>query len=316
MVSIEKFLYSIGLASYIGLKIFPLYINVLLGFISSRFLNVRKDSIAAILIYIIGPVVFFTASYRVSIDRSIIFTPLIILFLGFILSVATYIIGGKYFKDSTLNILSFSAGTGNTGYFGIPLAFMLFDEKVANMYVFAVLGSLLYESTIGFFIIAKGSYTVRDSIIRVLKLPAVYAMFIGLIFNIAGIKISKDLLNYLDYFKGAYAIIGMMMIGMSLSGITRVMFDKVFILTALIIKFIIFPLIVILLINFDKLYLKIFSNDIHKLLFLFSIPPMAGNVVAIASLLKSNPEKAAIAVIISTIISIITIPIMVAYFMP
>ncbi|MCA1927894.1 MAG: hypothetical protein LDL13_01240 [Calditerrivibrio sp.] len=193
---------------------------------------------------------------------------------------------------------------------------MLFDERLANMYVFAVLGSLLYESTIGFFIIAKGSYTVKDSIVRVLKLPAVYAMFIGLIFNIAGIKIPKDLLNYLDYFKGAYAIIGMMMIGMSLSGVTRVMFDKLFIFIALVIKFIIFPLIVILFIALDRLYLKIFSNDIHKLLFLFSILPMAGNVVAIDSLLKSNPEKAAIAVIISTIISIGTIPIMVAYFMP
>lgn len=287
-----------------------------MGFIASRFLNVRKDSIAAILIYIIGPVVFFNASYKVNIVKSIIITPLIILLIGFLLATATYKIGKIYFKDNTLNILGFSAGTGNTGYFGIPLAFMLFDERLANMYVFAVLGSLIYESTIGFFIIAKGNYSVKESLIRVIKLPAIYAMILGLILNISGVKLSGDMMNYLDYFKGAYAILGMMMIGMSLSGVSKVMFDKLFIVTALTIKFIIFPAIVIIIIKLDKLFFNLLSLETQKLLFLFSIPPMAGNVVAIASLLKSNPEKAAIAVLISTFLSIFTIPTMVAYFMP
>jgi len=287
-----------------------------LGFIASRFLNVKKDTIAAILIYIIGPVVFFTASYRVKFDISMVVIPMIVLFIGGILSFGTYFLGKKVFKDNTLNILAFSAGTGNTGYFGIPLAFMLFDERLANVYVFSVLGSLLYESTIGFFIIAKGSYSVKDSLIRVLRLPAIYAMVLGLCFNFLKIKLSADILNYLDYFKGAYAVLGMMMIGMSLHGLNRMLIDKVFISVALIIKFILFPLVILAVIYMDKLFFQFFNSDFYKVLFLFGVPPMAGNVVAIATLLKSNPEKAAIAVIISTIVSIFTIPVMVAYLMP
>jgi len=287
-----------------------------LGFISSRFLNVKKDSIAAILIYIIGPVVFFTASYKVKFSPSMAIIPIIILLVGGILAFGTYFIGTKYFKDNTLNILSFSAGTGNTGYFGIPLAFMLFDEKLANIYVFSVLGSLLYESTIGFFIIAKGNYNARDSLKRVLKLPAVYAMMLGLFFNFMKIPLPADFLNYLEYFKGGYAILGMMMIGMSLHGLNKLLFDKIFISVALIIKFIVFPVFIMCIIFLDKTFFQILDSNLYKVLFLFSIPPMAGNVVAIASLLKSNPEKAAIAVVISTILSIFTVPIMVAYLMP
>lgn len=268
------------------------------------------------MIYIIGPVVFFTASYRVKFDLSMVVIPIVVLVVGGILAFGTYFIGKRYFKDNTLNILSFSAGTGNTGYFGIPLAFMLFDEKLANVYVFSVLGSLLYESTIGFFIIAKGSYSVSDSLRRVLRLPAVYAMILGLIFNFLQIKLSQDLLNYLDYFKGAYAILGMMMIGMSLHGLNRMLIDKMFISVVMIIKFLIFPMVILGIIYIDKIFLNMLSSEFHKVLFLFAVPPMAGNVVAIASLLKSNPEKAAVAVIISTVVSIFTIPVMVAYLMP
>jgi len=242
--------------------------------------------------------------------------PFILLGIGALLAISTYLIGRRYFKDNTLNILSFSAGTGNTGYFGIPLAFMLFDERLANIYVFTVLGSLLYESTIGFFIIAKGKYSVKDSFVRVLRLPAIYAMVLGLVFNIAKVRIPVDLISYLDYFKGAYAVLGMMMIGMGLSGVKKVMLDKLFIYTSLVLKFILFPAVVLAFISIDKNLFNLLNNDNYKVLFLFSIPPMAGNSVAIASLLGGNTEKAAIGVMISTVVSLFTIPFMIAYFMP
>jgi len=57
--------------------------------------------------------------------------------------------------------------------------------------------------------------------VRVLRLPAIYAMVLGLVFNIAKVRIPVDLISYLDYFKGAYAVLGMMMIGMGLSGVKR-----------------------------------------------------------------------------------------------
>ena len=37
------------------LKVFPIYINVVLGFLSSKMLNVQRESVATLLIYILGP---------------------------------------------------------------------------------------------------------------------------------------------------------------------------------------------------------------------------------------------------------------------
>ena len=77
----------------------------------------------------------------------------------------------RLWPDATGNILAFTAGTGNTGYFGIALALIVFEPRVADIYIFTVLASFFYESTTGFYITAKGTFTARESLAKVLRLP-------------------------------------------------------------------------------------------------------------------------------------------------
>lgn len=299
----------------LGLKILPLYITIALGYLLIHLFHTKKEDIASLLIYLIGPIVIFVASYKVELNLAVALLPIVLFVLSSVLSLASLKVSSNFFHDNTKNILAFSAGTGNTGYFGIPLAIMLLDESLANIYIFTVLASLLYESTVGFFVVAKGHYNISQSLIKVSKLPSLYALILGLIFNISEIKLSENLLDYLDYFKGTYAILGMMMIGMGLKGLKNVGIDKMFISFAFGIKFIIYPLCALLIIWIDSTVLHFFSPELYKVIFIFSIVPMAGNTVAVASLLKVHPEKAALAVVLSTFISIFTIPILVALFL-
>lgn len=303
------------LATALGLKILPLYLTIALGYIFIRFLRADREAMASLLIYIIGPVVIFMAAYKVQLNLAVIMLPIVLFILNSILSLGTLRLSKNFFADNTKNILAFSAGTGNTGYFGIPLAIMILSEDLANIYIFTVLASLLYESTVGFFVVAKGHYTIKQSMIKVAKLPSIYALILGLIFNLFQIEFSTNLIGYLDYFKGAYAILGMMMIGMGLKGLEHVGIDKMFMGFAFTLKFLIYPLAVLAIIWTDSYYFNFFNSDLYKVMFLFAIPPMAGNTVAVAALLKVHPEKAALAVIISTAISIVTIPLMIALFL-
>ncbi len=304
------------LTTTLGLKILPLYITIVLGYIMVRFFQARREGMASLLIYIIGPVVIFMASYKVQLNLAVVSLPILLFILSSTLSLISLRLSRGIFQDNTKNILAFSAGTGNTGYFGIPLAIMLLYENLANIYIFTVLASLLYESTVGFFVAAKGHYNIKQSLIKILKLPSIYALILGLTCNISKVEFSTDLLNYLEYFKGAYAILGMMMIGMGLKGLANVGIDKLFISFAFAIKFLIYPLAVLFIIWVDSQFFMFFSSDLYKVMFIFSIVPMAGNTVAVASLLNVHPEKASLAVILSTIVSIFTIPVMVAWFMP
>ncbi|DAB34386.1 MAG TPA: transporter [Sulfurospirillum sp. UBA12182] len=304
------------LATALGFKIFPLYITISLGYILVRFFQAKREAMASLLIYILGPIVVFMAAYKVELNFAVIFLPFVLFILGSILSLGTLKIGGMFFKDNSKNILAFSAGTGNTGYFGIPLAIMLLDESLVNIYIFTVLASLLYENTVGFFVVAKGHYSIKQSLIKVSKLPALYALLLGLTCNVLKMPMSEDLTNYLDTFKNAYAILGMMMIGMGLSGLKNIGFDKAFITFAFVLKFIVFPFLVLIIIWLDSHYFGLFPTGLHQVMFLFAIPPMAGNTVAVASLLNVHPQKASLAVVLSTALSLFTIPLMVALFMP
>ena len=163
------------------LKIFPLYINIILGYFSAKILDVKRESIANILIYILGPIVMFSATLSVKIDLSILFLPVFFYVFCSLIAFITLFIFKNTWNDSTSNILAFSAGTGNTGYFGIPLAIIFFPPYVADIYIFTVLASLLYESTSGFYVTAKGNFTVKESLNKMLKLPLLYAFILGII---------------------------------------------------------------------------------------------------------------------------------------
>ena len=295
------------------LKIFPLYLNVILGYVAAKSLQVQRESIATLLIYILGPIVVFSATLSVKINFAIAMIPIFLYIFCSLIAFLALFIWGKSWNNPTGNILAFSAGTGNTGYFGIPLAVIFFPPALADIFIFAVLASLLYESTTGFYVTAKGNFTVKESLIKISKLPILYAFFLGLCLNIIGLEIPETLSAYTSQFKGAYGILGMMMLGMGLIGLkgNEDNWDKKFITITFIIKFIFWPLAMLFFIYIDKTFLQILNNDLYKVLFLFSIVPLAGNSVTLAVLLNAKPEKTALTVFLSTLVSVLSIPLFV-----
>lgn len=296
-------------------KILPLYSNIVLGYLSTRFLRVDRSTIAAILFYVIGPIVVFSATVNVHIDPRLIFLPVFFYCFGSGLAFVFLKLGKKSWPDATSNILAFTAGTGNTGYFGIALALILFDPETADIFIFTVLASLFYESTTGFYVTAKGSFSARDSLGKVLKLPVLYAFAAALILNLSGVALPEGLLQYAGQFKIGYSLLGMMVIGMGLDGLRRSGgVDRKFLVVSLLTKHLLWPLLIWGLILLDRTYVHLLNDQLYQVMFVFAIVPLAGNTVTLAVLLKAKPEKAALAVLLSTILSIVCIPMMMALY--
>ena len=85
--------------------------------------------------------------------------------------------------------------------------------------------------------------------------------------------------------------------------------DKKYIKIAYFYKFIFWPASILLIIFIDKTFIGFLNEEIYKVLFLFSVVPLAGNTVTLAVLLKARPEKASFTVLLSTLISVVYIPI-------
>ncbi len=290
-------------------KITPLYLNIALGYIFTRYLTIKREQVAFLLVYILGPIVIFFATLSIDINLQLLFLPIFIFFFGS--SIAFYVLR-RYqhtWKDASVNTLAFTCGTGNTGYFGIPLAMLLLSPQSANIFIFGTLASLLYENTTGFYVTAKASFTARESILKVIKLPLLYAFIFGLLFNILGFRTPEVLIQPFETFKWIYGILGMMMLGMGLKGFNlKDDFDIRYIKISYFYKFIFWPFIILMIIFLDKNFIGFLSTEIYKVLFLMSIVPLAGNTVTLAILLNATPQKASFTVLLSMLVSVIYIP--------
>lgn len=296
-------------------KLIPLYLIIVLGYIAGKYLQVKKESIAPLLIYIIVPIVIFQGTYSAHINAGLLSLPIVVFFISSFLCLVFYFLSQFFWHDSTRNILAFASGTGNTGYFGLPVALALFGNNILGIMVIAILGGILYENSLGFFITARGHHTAGEAFVKVLKLPTLYAFLLGLILNISGIQIATIFTDVMTQFRSAYSILGMMLIGLGLSSIRTYAFDAKFVITAFIAKFIAWPLLMFAIIFIDSHLLHLYTIQIYKVMVLISIVPLAANTVAFATALKAQPEKASLAVLLSTLFALFYIPAVVLLFL-
>lgn len=297
-------------------KIIPLYISIILGFFSTLFLKCDKETVAKILLFILSPLIIFNATLNVKLDAQVLFLPSFFFIFSSILSIFLLYYFKKIYKDNTSNLLAFSTSTGNTGNIGIPLAILFLESELVDVFIFTVLASLLYQNSVGYYITAKGNFSAKQSLLKVVKLPVLHAFILGIILNLIGFKLPETYISYSDYLKGAYSILGMMLVGMGLEKMkSNQAFDIKFISYAMFIKFVIWPSVVLAFIFLDKNYFHFLDSSYYLLMFIFSIVPLAGNTVTVATILNVKPEKMSIALFISILISLVYIPLVLYLYM-
>lgn len=295
-------------------RLVPLYFLISLGFVAGRILKAQRSTIALLLIYIITPGVVFYGIVNTKLDASHFSLPLLFFGLCTSISLLFYKAAGRFMGSPTKNILALAAGTANTGYFGLPVATFLLGEEVLGLVIFAIMGFIIFENTLGFYLTAKGRHSARDSFLRVVKLPAIYAMVAAILMNLSGFR-PGPLINLLGTsFRGAYTVLGMMMIGLAVGDSIRPRINLEFIGWSFLAKFVAWPSFMLGVIFLDVHLWHFFTPQIHKVMILMSAVPLAANTAAIATLLDTEPEKASMAVLASTIFALFFIPLVITFY--
>lgn len=295
-------------------KLLPVYLLVLLGFVAARYIGVKKEPVANLLIYIITPVVVFTGVATTKFSLGTISLPLLFFAVGAIVALITYLISRPIWNDDTKNMASYIAGSSNSGFFGLPVAVTIFGSQVIGTVSLAIIGTTLYLTSFGYYIAARGKYTSKDALIAVAKLPVLYGFLLGIIVSALNIKLGPTYLEYAENFVGAFVILGMMLIGIALAEIRKFEFDKAFISITFIAKFLLWPLITFGVLLADKVLFGIYDQNIHNVIMLVSVVPVAGNIIAYATILKSHPEKSSLVVFLSTLFALFYVPFIAAIF--
>jgi len=286
----------------------PLLALIGLGYVAGRWLEVEPRSLAMMAMYILSPVVNFGGVAQLDFQPVYLLLPLVLFGIAVGITLLVYRLGRHLYADNTRNLLAMAASTSNTGYFGTPLVLALFGPQAVGIYFLMNFAVALSETTVGYYFGARGHHGMRDSLKKVLSLPANYAVLLGLAWNGLDLPLPDAFLTWWARFTGAWVIIGMMLIGVALSQVggwrtnarlTGILFS---------IKFLLWPACTYGFALLDKTVLGLFDPMVHTLLLVIGIVPLAGNTVTFATQLKLRPGEAAVVVLESTVFAVIYIP--------
>lgn len=294
--------------------ILPLYALIALGYVAGKFFDVERQTLGALGIYILMPVVAFGFVGQLDFKLEYIALPVVLYIISVVSAFFWLKVGRAVYGDPRANLLSLCTSAGNTGYFGLPLVVALFSPEWVGLYIFAMMGGSVFEATVMYYIAARGKFDVKQSLLKLAKFPSLYAIGLGVAFNLSNMQMSDVFLTYWGYFKGAYIVIGMMIIGCALSRVKKLVIAPRFLSLTFLGKFVIFPCAALALILFDQSVTQYFTAEVYKLIYILAIVPTAANIAAFAVEMDLRPEKAASTILIGTLVALIYIPLALIFF--
>jgi malate permease and related proteins len=283
-------------------KLLPLYLFVAVGFLATRTLRLPREPFSAFLIYLIAPLMVFASLLKTQVRGETLIFP----FAFFILSAAIGIFFFKIrlFKGPTHNLFAFGSGNANTGYFGIPVTAALVGPEAVDLAILVAIGLIFYENTVGYYITSRSHFSARQALLRVFRLPTIYAAISAIIWRSLMLPIPNWFFAAGDSARATYSVLGFAMIGLSAAAVGRAHLDWKYVISAQLSKFALWPIAIAILAQIFQLLGISLSPQATGVLAVMAFVPMAANTVVFATLLKAEPEKAAVAVFISTLVAL------------
>lgn len=203
-------------------------------------------------------------------------------------------------------IASFAAAFSNPGFFGIPLITALLDDG-AVFYIAPYVAFLnLLQWSYGVSLLTGQKTGLKAK--KVLSAPFMIAIAIGLIFFFSGISLPPVLAKTLDFCVGLNTPLAMFTVGIYLAqcNFGKMMKNvRLYAITA--VRLLLIPIIVMALFAI----IPGIDNDIRYTMLIAAACPVGSNIAVYAQLHNKDYAYAVETVAISTLLCIITIPLLV-----
>ena len=291
-------------------KIIALFLIILIGVYGTKKHIINDDvnkGLRRILLEITLPLLVIN-SFRFSFDegmgRNII--------TAFIYSILFMILGGiisyillKPLKGEKKKILHFANFFSNCGFIGFPIINSIFGaEGVVYTSIFNMVFTI-FLWTYGVMIFSDK--LSKENIKKVLLNPSIIAVYIGIPIMIFNIKLPASILDTTKIVGDMTAPISMIIVGSILSKVKiKSIFKEASVYYGALIKLIVIPLAIYMI----KLIIKDNSSVIDTIIVIQAMPAAAMTSIFAADFDKEK-EYGAIVVFVTTLLSIITIPVIV-----
>ncbi|QOR61199.1 AEC family transporter [Sulfurovum sp. ST-21] len=282
------------------LSIIFVYVFILLGYLAKRIFkeDMHTKTLTLMSVYFLQPFVTVWGFSTAKLHTEHIFVPLLYLAIIFVLLLPTIALGKLIFTDiKERAIFSIAGFVGNTGNIGIPLGIALFGEQSVIYTTLINIANVFVVYIIGVYIYSRGSFSVKASLLNIIKIPIIPASMIAIFININNIDLTPQLE---EFFKmGAYAgiVLQLFLLGTFLQGIrVHELHSRLFVGT-MTQKFFIVPLFTAVVLHFTDL-----PPMVQGVLFMEMMVPLAVANINLASLYDCRPKDVTSLILISTLL--------------
>lgn len=291
------------------LIVLPAFIIFAVGFIGQKKIGFDPKSASVIAIYLMSPFLAFRTFYMNEITIDYVYIVSFCLLLCFGLIGITLIVS-KVMKSSQSKTSAFvlSGVFMNSGNYGVPIMLFSFGEIGFDYAVIMMVIQSFLMSTVGLYYAARGSrggVSVRESLLKVAKMPLLYGAVLGLLFQVLSIETPLFIFQAVDMIADATIPTIMIVLGMQLATIRRQKVQMKELSFIILMRVIISPLVAYMII----LALSI-EGELATILLILSAMPSAANTTMFAVQFDTEPDLVSFSTLITTALSIITIPFM------
>lgn len=294
-------------------QVFIMFIMIIFGFIlvKLKLLDISsKKSLSNILVYLVVPMMIIN-SYITTYDNNILNNLLLCFLISFIVLIIGIILIFIFtikWKISDKRVLMFGMMFSNAAYMGFPLIEAMFGSVgliYASGFV-SVFNILLW--TIGYMNVS-GTFNLGVALKSILKTPVLYALAIGLIIFFLQIPIPSIIKTPLSMIGSMNTPLSMIITGMIIASCNiKEVIKNIYLWLSVVIRIIIVPLIMVGVLFLIKLIFVNIDLDLLKIVFILEACPCAAITSIFAIKFNYNSDLAAGIVVVSTVLSIITLP--------
>jgi predicted permease len=208
-------------------NLLPIFLTSGAGFLLSKYLKISPRPISQVIFYIFAPSLLFTLLTKNDLNNSDILRSMFLIgSTMLIVGIIALIIARIFRLNRTLSSgILLTSMFMNAGNYGLPVVLFAFGESALGYASVYFVTMVIFTYTIGIVIASTGSTSIKNSIINLLKLPAIYAILSAFIVILTGWEIPTFLDRTITLLGDAsipsmLVLLGMQLAHVRLSGIS------------------------------------------------------------------------------------------------
>lgn len=293
-------------------QIVLMFCLMLVGVIINKFKFMHaqtSNDLTNILLYVVSPCLIINAfeqEYSSSRIKQFILVAIGIFIFYIVAIIVSKLIFGRLKNENLRRITQYGSVYSNAGFMGIPLTSALFGSTGVFFAVVSLAGFNIFSWTHGVSLFRNDEERIDYK--QVLLNPNLFAIAIGLIMFLLSLRLPNTLNQVVKYVGSINTPLSMIVIGNSLANIklSKDMLNKNLGLT-LILRNLIFPILMVFMLKFLGV-----TGIAYYTTIIMTACPVAGIVVLFTLQAHGDAGPAISLMSISTILSLITIPLVFA----